>query len=397
MSGLREDLSLQAARFVPGREAYERVLRRVARRRLIRRVATGAAAFVIAVMAFAGLWATSRSSDVPVGSPTPNGSTTPSPSAAVPPEQLGIGLRTHVDGWVVLPDGFGVWVAGAGRLFDVDRTNGDVTQTAQGMNWDYDYVRLAEYGEGTIFAVSGSTLYEIAAESGTTIRRFDLGSLGLIHNVFQTNDPSATWVTADGPEGGVLARIDLDNGRVLNRYAVGSGAGDMAEADGFLFVETQTSAGGGLLRLDPSTGDRQWIHGISPDAIAGIGHTVWVAEGDHVHCIDAALPAADCPGIEITRATALVADGACLPQGVGRYGDCRVWVLSRTGSTSSSIYLPDPDQPATVTLVDATTGEVLGGPLPLPDVTPATISAFDGHAWVGFHDSGLLLRIDATR
>jgi len=81
---------------------------------------------------------------------------------------------------------------------------------------------------------------------------------------------------------------------------------------------------------------------------------------------------------------------------VGTWADCRTWVLSGTGSKSSSVYLPDQNQPATVTLLDGRTGEVLAGPLPLPDTTPATISAFDGHAWIGFHDSGRLLRIDAA-
>src|SRR5439155_1618243 len=139
---------------------------------------------------------------------------------------------------------------------------------------------------------------------------------------------------------------------------------------------------------DPVTGQTMSIPGIDPNSMVGVGHDLWVAEGDHVHCIDAALPAADCPGIEIPRAAALAADGACLPQGVGRYGACRLWVLSGTGSKSSSSYVPDPKQPATVTLVDARTGDVLGGPLPLPDVTPATISALDGHAWIAFHDTG---------
>jgi hypothetical protein len=402
MSDLREDLSLQAARFVPGREAYERMLRRVARRRLIRRVATGAAAIVITVVAFAGLWATSRSS-VPVGSPTPTGSpmptgsTTPSPSAAVPPEQLRIGLRTHVGGWVVLPDSFGTWVAGGGSLFDVDPTTGRVIETVHAMNWDYDYVRLAEYGEGSIWVASGGTLWEIDARSGATLREFDLSSLGTIDDVFQTSDPAVPWVTADGAHRNVLARIDPVTGRVMYQHEIGQGIHQMTEADGFLFVSSRESRND-LIRVDPVTGRTMSIPGVDPYSIAGIGHRVWVAEGgDSVRCIDAALPAADCPGIQVARATALAADGPCLPQGVGKYGECRLWVLSGTGSSSSSRYLPAPDQPAAVTLIDAATGKVLAGPIPLPDTTPATISAFDGHAWVGFHDSGNVFRIDAIR
>ncbi len=61
---------------------------------------------------------------------------------------------------------------------------------------------------------------------------------------------------------------------------------------------------------------------------------------------------------------------------------------------SPATYQPDPDRPATVTLVDGVNGAIVGGPLALPSITPATISAFDGHAWIGFHDGGRVIRID---
>jgi hypothetical protein len=388
MSDLREDLSRRAGQFVPGHEAFEQVLRRVARRRLSRRIASGVTAFLVTVLAFAGLWSASRSGSVPAGSDTP------SATAAVPSEELRIGLSTHVDGWVVLPNSFGIWVAGAGQLFDVDPTTGDVTEKVHGMDWDYDYVRLADYGEGEIWLASGNTLFEISPGTGTISQRFDLGSLGIIDEVFQSSDPLTPWVTTEGPAGDLIAQIDPDDGRVLYSHVIGQGVHQIAEADGFLFVSSQASRHD-LVRIDPVTGRTMSIPGVDPNSIAGIGHLVWVAEGDSVHCIDAAAPAADCPAVQIPRATAVAADGACLPQGVGRYAECRLWVLSGTGSKSSSIYLPDPKQPASVTLIDAVTGDVLGGPLPLPDATPATISAFDGHAWIAFHDTGSLLRIDA--
>jgi hypothetical protein len=388
MSDLREDLSRRAGQFVPRHEAFEHVLRRAARRRLSRRIASGVTALIVAALAFAGLWSTSRSGSLPAGSDTP------SATAEVPREELRIGLSTHVDGWVVHPNSFGIWVAGAGRLFDVDPTTGVVTETAHGMDWDYDFVRLADHGEGEIWLASGSLLFGIDAATGTISQRFDLGSLGTIDAVFQMSDPATLWVTAAGPDGDVVAQLDPDGGRVLYQHQVGQGVHQMAEADGFLFVSSQASRHD-LVRIDPVTGRTMSIEGVDPDSLAGIGHRVWVAEGDSVYCIDAALSAADCPAIQIPRATAVAADGACLSQGVGRYAECRLWVLSGTGSKSSSIYLPDPKQPATVTLVDAVTGDVLGGPLPLPDATPATISAFDGHAWIAFHDTGSFLRVDA--
>jgi hypothetical protein len=325
---------------------------------------------VIALAAFTGLWSVTRTNTGPAIIPTP--SVTPE----LPYDGLRIGLRTHVDGWVVLPDSFGVWVAGAGRLFDVNPTTGKVTQTGHG-RWDYDYVRLAEYGEGSIWLASGSTLLLMDSRTGTTIRRFDLGSLGTIDAVFQ-DSTGPTWVTVSGPQGRFLAQLNLDNGHVFDRHAI-QGAHQIAEADDLLFVSSQGPA---LLRVDPTSGNQMWIPGAAPDAIAGIDHKLWMVEGGSVRCIDAVLPAADCTQITIPRAAALAADGNDL------------WVLSTTGSTSSSIYLPDPNQPATVTLINGVTGKVIGGPLALPDTTPASISAYNGHAWVGFHDTGRLLRID---
>ena len=374
MNDLHEDLARRAMRFAPGGDAYDRLLRRAARRQLVRRVTSGVAAIVIAVAAFTGLWSATRTNPAPAINPPPSVST------ELPYDGLQIGLSTHVDGWVVLPDSFGVWVAGAGRLFDVNPTTGKVAQTGQG-HWDYDFVRLAEYGERSIWLASGSTLSLIDPSTGSTIVRFDLGSIGTIDDVFQ-DSMGNTWVTADGPGGNVVAQINADSGHILNRHAIGQGTHQMTEADELLFVTSQASPGHSLLRVDPASGNEMWIPGVEPTAIAGIGHKLWLTEGETVRCIDAVLPAADCSQIAIPHATALAADGTDL------------WVLSATGSTSPTTYLPDPNQPATVTLIDAVTGTVLGGPLALPDSTPASISAYNGHAWIGFHDTGRLLRID---
>ena len=67
---------------------------------------------------------------------------------------LQIVRTTDADGWVVLPDGFGTWVAGAGTLARIDPRTGATRVTAHG-SWDYDFARLAEHGEGTIYVTSG--------------------------------------------------------------------------------------------------------------------------------------------------------------------------------------------------------------------------------------------------
>jgi hypothetical protein len=40
------------------------------------------------------------------------------------------------------------------------------------------------------------------------------------------------------------------------------------------------------------------------------------------------------------------------------------------------------------------TGDVLGGPLELPHLAPASITSYDGHAWIGSHDAQVVIRID---
>jgi len=90
----------------------------------------------------------------------------------------------------------------------------------------------------------------------------------------------------------------------------------------------------------------------------------------------------DCGTVDIPRASTLSSDGP------------RLWVLSVTGSRKTGTYVPDPSQPATVTLMDGFTGDVLGGPVSLPGHTPASLTSYDGHAWVGFHDTGTVVRID---
>jgi hypothetical protein len=296
---------------------------------------------------------------------------------AQPDEVLRIGQDTRVGGWVVLPEWFGVWVAGGGTLFEIDQKTGDVRQTGRG-KWDYDYVHLARLGEGSIFLASGRTLYEIDARSGSIIQRLDLRRLGYLDAVLYTR--SGTWVTASTAHGGVLAKIDLDTGEALDLIEIGQGLHQLVKSAGYLFVGSQDASQPSILRVDPATGrttPMRW----APGSIAGVGSRLWVAADGDVRCLDA-IDLTSCGDVHIPRAVSLASDGA------------RLWVLSFTGSTSSSIYEPDPDQPATVSLLDGVSGEIVGGPLALPSFTPASISAFDGHAWVGFHDAGRVVRID---
>ncbi len=164
---------------------------------------------------------------------------TPSAHAGIsspPIRDLRIGLDVDAGGWVVLPEWFGVWVAGGGTLSEIDQDSGEVRLTGTG-RWDYDFVQLARYGEGTILLASGSTLWSLDASSGGVVRRNDLEHVGSVDAVINTR--SGTWVAASEPDGGVLARIDLDTGAASRRVRIGHGRHQLVTSAGYLVVGSQ--------------------------------------------------------------------------------------------------------------------------------------------------------------
>jgi outer membrane protein assembly factor BamB len=298
----------------------------------------------------------------------------PAPSQqALPYDGLEVTSSEKVGGWIVLADSYGVRVAGGRTLTLVDPRTGMTKPAGQGP-WDYDYTVLAEYEGGTIFLASGGTLWELALD-GTVIHRFDLAKLGTLDAVHVGSfDPGSLWVAGNLPTGNVVARVDIDTGRVLERYKVGQGLHQITDAGGYVFVASRLSPKT-VVRIDPRTGALRTVPDLLSGlvTIVGMGDRLWFEEGQDVHCIRAA-DFSPCGEVQIPRAQQLAADGRLL------------WVFSGTGY---------PKQPATVTLVDGMTGDVLGGPVALPDAHhTATISAFGGRAWVGFYDTGRLVGID---
>jgi hypothetical protein len=390
MNAVRDRLNQRAATFDPDEHAYEKVIRKADRRRLVRRMSAIVTATVITCVAFAGLWAvehplTSPAGNATVSLPPSTSNLRPSPTPLLPYDGLKVARRTPANGWVVLPDPFGIWVAGWGILTRIDPETGDVRVTAHG-GWDYDYVHLAEYGEGTIFVASETTLLEMDAASGTVIARIDLSSLGYIDSVLQWKD---TWVTASGDDGSqVLAEIDPDTGKVLQRIdGIGQGVHRLAHAGGYLFVETMAYTGPALLRVDPPTGEVTPVPGGPVGAsIVGVGWHLWMtpslelgASEDGVQCMDAST-LQTCGNVPISTPIQLASDGR------------NVWVLSDAASRSAGDSNADH---ASVTLIDGTNGNALAGPLPLPG-NPSSIAAFDGRAWVGYYNSGTVIELDRT-
>jgi DNA-binding beta-propeller fold protein YncE len=305
----------------------------------------------------------------------PAAANTASPSA---PRGLRITERLRPHLWVVLATSTGAFVAGgAGKLYRITDGAAHLVASAPSAYWDYDYVQLADGADGTVFVASGSTVWQIDPRSGSVVHRQNLQQLGYLDAVLSTD--AGTWVSASGGNENVLARIDLDSGRVLEQIPIGQGIHQLVESAGYLLLRSRNSDPA-IARIDPGMGEVTRVP--APEgSMAVIGSRVWVASGNVVACTDA-IRLTSCGEVLIERADVLASDGRNL------------WVLSSTGSKDPSLYVPDPDQPATVTMLDGSTGEVLAGPLALPQHTPATISALDGHAWIGFHDSGTVFRID---
>ena len=288
------------------------------------------------------------------------------PGSAAPRSPLSQGLRIGRDvnahGWRVLSARSGVWVAGAGEL---NRLGARGVRTVASGDFDYDYTKLGEAPDGSILVASGLTLWQLDPSSGSILHRHDYPDLGFIDSILRAG--SEIWVGASGEDGSQsLARIDPSSGEVLDRYDVGQGGHSIAEADGYIFVMSAEPWGQALLRVDPASGTVVSV-GAASGPIAAVGSHLWLANGQGVRCLDATTLLA-CGAIEIARAYAVAAEGD------------RLWVLSAA-----------PGRPM-VTLVDGLTGKVLAA-LRMPG-RPASISAFHGHAWVGFYDSGRALRID---
>jgi hypothetical protein len=279
----------------------------------------------------------------------------------------------------VLPDGFGTWVAGAGTLTRIDPLSGATRVTAHG-SWDYDFVRLAEFGEGSIVITVKGKLLTIDAGSGILTSTTNLSSLGVLDSVLSDN-PRAFWVAASGEDGSqVLAKIDADTGKVVRRVnGIGQGLHNLARADGFVFVSSNGGDGAPtLLRVDPRTAATTRIRGAPPGArIAGVGSHLWMTGREGVRCLDP-LTLESCGAVDIPGFIRLAADGRNL------------WVLSvRLNGTP---FIAVMGGGSSVTLVNGRNSNVLAGPLPIPG-NPSSVAAFRGRAWVGYYGTGNVTEI----
>lgn len=384
MSNLRHDLEREAAGYRPREDAFRRVTQQVERRRNVRRVSAGFMAVAVCAVSIAVFVSIDSSAPSPPAS-TPEPSSTSQPP--LPHEGLSIGAQTQTQGWVVMADGFGVHVAGAGTLQNLDPTTGESHKVARIGSWDYDFISMDRWGEGSLWLASGPDLWWIAGSPTYAVsHHYDLQDLGYLDSVHQASSSAGggTWLSVAGDlhSDAKIAELDPDSGAIIREFDAGGSAGTITDAGGFVIAEARD----GIIRIDPRTGDvtTATLSGTIQGLAATGTHIWWTSGSGDVNCLFVET-LAECGAIQIPRASSLSGDGN------------RLWVLSATGSRKTSVYLPDPSKPASVTLMDGETGEVLAGPVALPEFTPASFTSWDGHAWVGFHDSGEVIRIDRDK
>lgn len=193
----------------------------------------------------------------------------------------------------------------------------------------------------------------------------------------------SVWVARLGAGDGTVVRIDPQTNEVVGApIPVGAGPAHVAYVAGFVWVTN--TADGSVSRIDPRTGQVTASGGIvrmggPPEPGSG---PVWALSNDSVLTLD---PASNMvlASLPIPRPDEVV------------FSEGGVWILTTTGSTDPNFYIPDPDQPATVVLLDAQAGRLVGTPVPVGN-SPAHLAVGEGAAWVANYDSGVVTRIELS-
>jgi len=195
-------------------------------------------------------------------------------------------------------------------------------------------------------------------------------------------DSGFVYVTTVNDTGSQLLKVDASTDSITSTLSLpGAGAGPLTLVNGVLWI-TNTSAGGSVTRVIAAsmTVTDTILSGVQ-GAVTSVGSYVWAATGDGLLQVN-----------PITGLTTMTVSMSRASEGAG--AGSTLWVLTAAGSTDSSTYEPDPNQPETVVMVDPTTGNTLFPPAAL-GFTPASlaVSADGSSAWVVDYDAGLLWRV----
>lgn len=268
------------------------------------------------------------------------------------------------------PAGLRVWVAGVQSVFELDAETGAVVRRFPfpGSFGEEDE-KIEATGDG-IWVASLGQLTKIDPGSGIT--QGPIGVHGRNHAAGLVSDARGLWVSW---EDGELDLLAPDTGDVLSSYQVGE-SGQLFTGDGGVWL-VPTSGEDHATLIDPSGEPIVTVLGASESIVAAGGY-LWTLDGNVVTGFNLST-GETVAGFSIPRAAILAPDGD------------RLWVFSVPGSMDSGLYEPDPKRPALVWLIDAKSLSFAG--VADVDVSPASLTAHGGIAWVTHYDKGVVTRV----
>lgn len=346
------------------------VVGRIRRRRLRRYLVGAVSVVVIATALILPLRALLPLTD----DARPRGLADADPSVTV----LGTEEIRMPDGIMDIALGYGsVWVPGAGTLTRLDPTTGDTVASIR-VPGSSDY-RSVAIGEGAVWVT----------DSGQeALFRVDPGSNELVATV-RIEGPvlrvatggGYVWVTVPTDGRGLLVRVDpATNGVSGDPIQVGVGPGNISYLGGYLWVENSDGMGS-VMRIEPATGTVSTrVSHLFPRS-QGSG-SFWSAENGSVVRMDEATNQVEAT-IDVVRASDVA------------FGEGGAWALSATGSTSQTIYEPDPTRPATVQRIDPADNSLVGTTIPV-GMTPGYLAVGLGSVWFGDFTNSTLTRVEVS-
>jgi hypothetical protein len=275
-----------------------------------------------------------------------------------------------------------VWIAGANG---VDRVNAETGRIEAEIDVPQADESDITAGAGHVWVTTRESIVGIDATTNEVDRHFEIQT-GIRKIVF-ANDRLYVGHSREG--NGDLSEIDPNTGefgRGILTGGPGLGESDILATDDAIWVGYSSPASGetpsGLIRVEPDLSRADPVAGVDRMfSLAEAGGFVWAVGTETLYKVDAGGTVLET--IPIPLAGKVASD------------DDRLWILLVTGSTSATIYLPDPNVPARIVEVDTASGALLGEGTALPHDVPANIAAGDGKVWVSFYDAGALVGVES--
>jgi DNA-binding beta-propeller fold protein YncE len=269
--------------------------------------------------------------------------------------------------------------------------------------------------DGSVWAASSEGVQRIDPTTNSVVARIHLPDVGDRGHLAWAD--GSMWATQ---ESGVLTRIDPLTNRAIANIPLGGPPMDVVAGDGlWVSVFDLSNSGVRVLTIDPTSNSisSSWQLAPAMGRLSFVDGRLWVGSTNgspRVASIDPAdgrmsavreheLPETSADGAlwatanDVARidprsgsilATVDAGDVDQVAAGLGA-----VWILTRTGSRSNSIYRPDPKKPATVVAIDPSTNRIVGVPVPV-GISPAHMTVGSGAVWVAQYDSGLVTRVE---